>query len=146
MPPTGLCYNAHVANVGWQGWRCNGQLAGNGTGQIEAVAVAEYSSNTGVSEISAQAYLGSVGWTTVATGSGLMWLGTTGQNKRLEALAIQYTPYLTGGRMCGRAYLQGTGWQNEQHSNTVALHNDIMTLGTWGQARAIYYIWLNVDC
>jgi hypothetical protein len=41
VPPSRICYQAHVQNIGWQGTVCNGQQAGT-TGQslrMEAVQI-----------------------------------------------------------------------------------------------------------
>ena len=143
-PSGNLCYNAHIAGVGWQGWRCNGATAGNGAGRIEAVAFW-----TSAGSVMMQGHMQLIGWGNTAltsAGSGT-WIGTTSQSRRLEAIAIQRTN-LAGyqGCMSGQAYVQGLGWQPVQHSDNSSGNNDIMTLGTRGQSRAMYYFWLSEAC
>lgn len=138
--PTALCYNAHLSNVGWQGWKCDGAVAGNGVNKIEAVA---FSPSAGY--IMVQPHMSNVGWGgTLLTGyddNGHGWIGTTGQNRALEAFAIVGSNY--GNRTCGQANVQGQGWGAVQHS---AGWGDIITLGTWGLARNMMYFWLGENC
>jgi hypothetical protein len=146
--PSGtLCYNAHVAYVGWQGWRCDGAVAGDGVHQIEALAI-----HTAMGQIEVQPHMANVGWGMYDIifyniGNGTDWVGTTGQSRRLEAIAIaQLVPY---SKICGRANVLGQGWGAVQHStgrDIAAGTIDIMTLGTWGLARPMVYLWLQNNC
>lgn len=145
-----ICYNAHLANVGWQGWKCDGQSAGDGVHQIEAVAfTAEHYPDF----FYMQAHLAYVGWTTVPVpvlipqgyGSPASdWIGTTGQSRRLEALALMdmASGYLIGLPICGQANVLGQGWGAVQYAEKTSTTLAIMTLGTWGLARPLMYFWI----
>jgi len=129
-----------MASLGWSGWKCNGASAGNGSNQIEAIAI------SGFGNFQRQVHMQGVGWTIPGTTGAGGWsaAGTTGQSRRLEALAIEN---FTTGRICGRANIQGIGWQALQHSvHTNGGPDDIIVLGTVGQSRAIYTFQLNAGC
>ena len=145
-PPSGhnICYNVHRAQVGWQGWKCDGQVAGGSTSySIEAIAVVTWI-------VEAQGHIQGIGWTNHLFGwtpSGNKW-GTTGQARRLEGLAIE-TPDGVGhgaGTLCGNSYVQGIGWQTYHcvKGQTGSGPHGISTFGTWGQGKAMYSIYMTV--
>jgi hypothetical protein len=123
-----LCLNAHLANVGWQGWACGTSVQVGTTGQsraIEALAV----STAGAGGICAQAHVAGLGWLSqvcVADG-GTAVVGTTGQSRAIEALGLG-SP---GSTTCANAHLAGTGWQGARCAGPGA----VAIVGTTGQGR-----------
>jgi hypothetical protein len=148
-PPSGkkICYRAHLTNTGWQAWKCDGQIAGGTANKIEAIQI--FSAH----DAEAQVQLQSIGWTQhlFIAPNGRNNYGTTGENRRLEALAIE-TPYaVLGGfpshRVCGRANVQGLGWLAQDCATGQTgpgQPHGIAVLGTFGQSRAMYSFWLTV--
>ncbi|MEU9376441.1 hypothetical protein AB0D94_22070 [Streptomyces sp. NPDC048255] len=84
----GICANAHLADVGWQGWRCAGDGAAvtvGTTGQsrrMEALGL-----QVGSGSVAAQAHVQDHAWLN-AVGGNPVYVGTTGQSRRMEALRI----------------------------------------------------------
>lgn len=105
-----ICMNAHLQNIGWQGWRCqpSGKIDSVGTtGQsrrMEALAVITF----GVGGVCAIAHVQGIGWQGWACGGDaqMIAVGTTGQSLRMEALGIG-TP---GAGLCARAHVAFLGW------------------------------------
>ena len=103
-------YQSHVANIGWQGIKKNGETSGT-TGQslrMEAININIANLPEGV-KVKYQAHVQDVGWQSWKDEGQVA--GTTGQGLRLEALrlklegtseySIQY-----------RAHVGGVGWQD----------------------------------
>ncbi|MGW2815922.1 hypothetical protein [Streptomyces sp. NPDC001415] len=84
----GVCANAHLADIGWQGWACgrDGDVVTVGTtGQsrrMEALGV-----QVGTGSVGAQAHVEGYGWLSSVSGNPV-YVGTTGQSRRLEAVRI----------------------------------------------------------
>ncbi len=117
-----VCYNAHLQDIGWQGVRCNGEIAGT-TGQsrrLEAIVIAV---STDVGNVCYNAHLQDIAWQGVRCNSEIA--GTTGQSRRLEAIAIA----VTFGDVCYNAHLQDIGWQGARCNGAIA--------GTTGQSRRL---------
>ncbi|MFG1804611.1 hypothetical protein ACGFI4_31155 [Micromonospora carbonacea] len=124
-----VCYEVHVQNIGWQGVRCDGQVAGT-TGQnrqVEAIAIA-VSSDVGA--VCYQAHLQNIGWQAVRCDGQVA--GTIGQNRQMEAIAID----VAVGSICYQAHVQNIGWQGVRCDGQVA--------GTTGQNRQIEAIAISV--
>ncbi len=132
-----LYYRAHVTNIGWMDWAKNGELAGTQgyNYALQAVQIAllpkgsaapggtetPYQINT--VKIGYSAHVQDVGWQNEVLGSKIA--GTTGQNKKIEAMILNVKSDLLGVKY--RSYLQDTGWQN--------YHKDGEIAGTTGQNR-----------
>ncbi|ANZ41041.1 hypothetical protein BBK82_38750 [Lentzea guizhouensis] len=126
-----VCLNAHLENVGWQGWVCASDGAGALVGttgqnrQMEALAV----SSAGTGGICAQAHVADLGWLSqvcVADGD-VGVVGTTGQGRQVEALGLGAPSATT----CANAHLSGIGWQGA----SCAGPGVVAFVGTTGQNR-----------
>jgi uncharacterized protein YjdB len=114
-----VCYRAHVQDIGWQGWKCNGEIAGT-TGQslrLEALDIARKDGQT----ICANAHVQDIGWQGSRCGTSVS-VGTTGQSLRMEALALSVDD-----TVCANAHVQDIGWQGWYCGNSVVV-------GTTGQS------------
>jgi uncharacterized protein YjdB len=114
-----VCYRAHVQNIGWQGWACNGEIAGT-TGQslrLEALDIARQDGGT----ICADAHVQDIGWQGWRCGTSVS-VGTTGQSLRMEALTLSVDD-----TVCANAHVQDIGWQGWYCGNSV-------TVGTTGKS------------
>lgn len=106
-----ICLNAHVQNIGWQGWVCgaSGDVIGVGTtGQslrMEAVAIVTGSAGG----VCAKAHVQNIGWQGWSCGGdgAIVVTGTTGRSLRMEALAIG----TNASALCAEAHVQNVGWQ-----------------------------------
>lgn len=118
---TSVNYQAHVQNVGWQGWVSNGETAGTtGRGlRLEAVQ-ASLSGSLNSSSIQYNSYVngGWQGWVSNGEVS-----GTTGQQKKIEMVQFQLTG--TASKLFDvyyRSYVQDIGWlgwaKNGEQSGT----------------------------
>lgn len=88
--PETIVYSVHVANVGWQGEKNNGNIAGT-TGQnkqMEAIKIhlkdIEYNGSVEYS-----AHVSDIGWQNFVKDDNMA--GTTGRNKAMEAIKIRLT-------------------------------------------------------
>lgn len=120
-----VCYRAHVQDVGWQNWACNGEVAGT-TGQslrLEALDIARKDGGT----ICADAHVQDIGWQGWRCGT-FVTVGTTGQGLRMEALAVSVED-----TVCANAHVQNIGWQGWYCNSSVAV-------GTTGQSLSIQAI------
>ncbi|MFD6799383.1 hypothetical protein [Streptomyces cyaneofuscatus] len=115
------CYTAHVAGNGWDAnWSCNGNVVGTwGKNKaLEALGV----SIGGVGRYCVNAHLRDYGWQGERCSDGIgaihsVTVGTTGQNRPIEALEI-WTEY---GYIHGVAHVQDVGWMDEAHGRTIRL-------------------------
>lgn len=112
----GIMYQAHVQNVGWQGWRINGQTAGT-TGQSLRMEAIKIDSKK---EIYAKAHIQDIGWKDFGKINKDTIIGTTGQNKRLECLCLK-------GNFKYRVHIANVGW------STWTKADGVCTLGSVGQ-------------
>jgi uncharacterized protein YjdB len=124
-----VCVNAHIQNIGWQGWRCsrNGSPVSVGTtGQslrMEALSI----STRGTGGVCAQAHVQNVGWQPAQCGgrNQTITVGTVGQSLRMEGLRLR-----TGTGICARAHVENIGWQRW---DCARMSRQIM-VGTTGQS------------
>ncbi|URZ05295.1 DNRLRE domain-containing protein [Clostridium felsineum] len=139
---TGVTYDAHVENTGWQNpWVNDGQTAGTeGQGlRMEALKVKLTNPTSGM-RIKYQAQVQNVGWQPwVYDGDEA---GTEGQNLRMEAVKIQLEGAPSGYHIYYQAQVQNKGWTD--------VVSDGQTAGTEGQglrleALRIYIVKPDVD-
>jgi uncharacterized protein YjdB len=106
-----VCVNAHVQNIGWQGWRCSSNrraaMAGTVGRSLRLEALSISTRRTG--GVCAQAHVQDQGWQrTRCTGRhDTVTVGTEGQSLRLEALRLS-----TRTGICAQGHVQNVGWQN----------------------------------
>lgn len=115
----GIKYQAHCAEIGWQGWKYNGEMAGT-TGEkrrIEAIQI-DYP------EVEAKAHIEGIGWVDYGKVTKDTIIGTTGEKKRLECLCLK-------GSFKYRLHIEGSGWTCWTNADGVC------TLGSVGQELRI---------
>ncbi|MFK4567217.1 C39 family peptidase [Enterococcus sp. UD-01] len=140
-----LYYRVKAKGFGWLDWGKNGQTAGTlgftyfieGI-QIQLVAksdkapgetkrpVVQYKKPT----INYQSHIKNIGWQ--ASKSNGQMSGTTGEDKRIEALKFQITNAPVAGGIEYRSHVQNIGWQNYVANNAVS-----GTVGQKKQAEAV---------
>ena len=140
-----IYYRVHSANFGWLSWTRNGETAGT-TGYGSSAEAIEIKllvkgdpeapemtgrpelSRSNISTISGQAHVSSIGWMTEVMSGGIV--GTTGQNKSIEALKFSVRP--NGNSYSGgikyKLHVQDIGWQDWANNGTIA--------GTVGKGKA----------
>ncbi|MFF3934602.1 hypothetical protein [Streptomyces phaeofaciens] len=119
-----VCYKAHIANYGWQDWKCQGGQAGF-TGRNQPIEAMEITIS-GFGDFCAKSHRRDLGWEgleCVSSGE-VIQVGEPGRSMRLEAVEI----HTASPGVHGRAHVQNKGWLNP-----VAGH--VFTLGTTGEAR-----------
>jgi uncharacterized protein YjdB len=128
-----ICYQAYVQDIGWQGVVCDGFVAGteHQSRRMEALSIG----TSGVGGVCADAYLQDIGWQgwRCAKDGSTAMVGTTGQSRRMEALAVQ----VGTGTVCADAYLQDMGWQGTVCGNPAIV-------GTEHQSRRMEAITITV--
>lgn len=85
---SGVSYEAHVYDIGWQGFNQNGEVAGT-TGQNKGIEALKIQLNDVDGDIEYRAHVQDIGWQDyVANGE---VAGTTGKAKPIEAVSIRLT-------------------------------------------------------
>lgn len=84
QPITGLCYQAHVENIGWQAQVCDGDVAGTVHQSLRMEAI-KITAPAGFS-VCYQAHVQNIGWQAVVCDGAIA--GTVGQSLRMEALRV----------------------------------------------------------
>jgi uncharacterized protein YjdB len=128
-----VCYSAHIENVGWQSWVCDGAVAGT-VGQslrMEAISIITH----GTGGICANAHIQNIGWQgrKCAKDGGEVTVGSTGQSLRMEALELSPGT----GTICANAHVQNIGWQGKKCGSSI-------TVGTIGQSLRLEAIMITV--
>lgn len=131
----GLSFKTHFQNVGWIGPFSSGGTANPGSGlHLEAITMSLTGAASGLS-INYRAHVQDIGWMSPVRNGAMA--GTTGQNKKLEAIGIWLTgPGVFGYNVRYQVYVEGLGWLPEV--------DDGMNAGTTGQARAITAIKISI--
>jgi uncharacterized protein YjdB len=132
-------YRAHVQNMGWLGWACDGQAAGTAGQSLRAEAIEVQVLPKGqvpegyvereasyVGAISANVHLQNQGWTGA---SSAIEFGTTGQSRRLEAVRLTVPGLPVGGGVSYEVHAQDRGWMPAAADGALA--------GTEGQSKRL---------
>lgn len=117
---TGIIYSAHVADIGWQAEKANGDIAGT-TGQNKQVeAVKIRLKGTGYSgAIEYSAHVADIGWMNWVTDGNIA--GTTGKNKQMEAIKIRLTGEIANHyNVYYRVHVSDYGWLDWAENGEVA--------------------------
>ncbi len=132
----GICYQAHVQNIGWQRPVCNGDEAGT-TGQglrMEALRV-WLTRPVGWMRVCYQAHVQNIGWQPwVCNGQ---QAGTTGRSLRIEALRIVLIHAPDNWDVCYKAHVENSGWQDSVCNGDEA--------GTTGQSLRLEAIQISLS-
>ena len=106
-----LSYQAHVATIGWQGVKTNGNTAGT-TGKglaIEALAIGIANNPAGSTAIQFNAHLADIGWQGLRYNGSIV--GTTGQGRQMEAIQIKLSGEMANSYdVTYRAHVADMGW------------------------------------
>jgi len=86
QPLTGLCYQAHVENIGWMAPVCDGDVAGtvHQSLRMEAIKITAPPGHS----VCYQAHVQNIGWMAPVCDGAIA--GTTGQSLRMEALKVWF--------------------------------------------------------
>lgn len=123
-----ICYQAHIAGIGWDTnpYYCSGAMTGTiGQGRaIEALKFLTYD----MEGLCARAHVSTIGWQPwICAGDHVPFqIGTTGQSLAIEAIEIQ----TQNGSVAVNAHLSNYGWQGTRSGGRVLV-------GTTGENRAI---------
>ena len=128
-----FCYQAHVYNLGWLNWVCDGQVAGT-VGQNRRMEALNFYFNAPTTTnftITVQAQLANSGWQApVTVGNGQLGsVGTVGQQRAMEAITLKINNPPAGVHICYTAQVQNIGWQGWVCDGAIA--------GTVGQGLQI---------
>lgn len=114
-PNGGICYQAHVQDIGWMDWKCDGEWAGT-QGQarkLEAVRI-HVNAPSDVFKVCAKAHRSNYGWDDhyeCASNNHEIQIGTTGTigfNNPMEAMRVYFDT--TPDSPQGNAYIRNDGW------------------------------------
>lgn len=133
---TGVTYDAHVQNIGWQPWTNEGMQAGTtGQGlQMEALKIQLTNPIAGM-RIKYQAHVENIGWQDwVYDGA---QAGTTGQNLRMEAIKMQLEGAPAGYHIRYQVHVENIGWMDSVEDGAQA--------GTTGQGLRIEAIRIFIE-
>lgn len=127
-----IYYRVHTSDIGWQGWAKNDEKAGTeGFGKkVEAVEIrlvkkgekapgsTENAFQKKPVSVSYSAHVQDIGWQKQVENGAVA--GTTGQNKKIEAIKIQLSNQEIDGGIEYRANVEGIGWKDYVSNGEVA--------------------------
>jgi len=106
--PHGVSYQSHVQNIGWQGWRTNGEVSGT-SGQslrLEGMNIKLYGIDGGIEY---RTHVQNIGWMDWVRDGAMS--GTSGRSLRLEAINIRLTGNAANKYdIYYRVHAQNVGW------------------------------------
>ena len=106
-----VSYQTHIENIGWQGWKSNGEMSGT-SGQskrLEGIEIKLTNSLSYKGSIQYQSHIENIGWQGWKSNGEMS--GTSGQSKRLEAIRIKLTDELAENYdVYYRVHAQEFGW------------------------------------
>ncbi|MFI8105878.1 hypothetical protein [Streptomyces sp. NPDC086023] len=133
-PAKDITYQAHVADIGWQGFKgSNGTEAGT-TGMSKSIEALRLSMR-GAGDLWIRAHVQNLGWQPWqhVTDGQQAEVGTVGRSLRLEAVEIR----VGAGGIAGRGHVQNVGWMAPVAGTTIAL-------GTTGRSLRLEALSLNL--
>lgn len=113
-------YQAHIQNIGWQGWKYDGETAGT-TGKSKRLEAIRIDYNK---PVYAKAHIQNIGWKDFGKITKDTVIGTIGKGLRLECLCLK-------GNFKYRVHIADFGWTNWTNAD------GICTLGSVGQKKSI---------
>ena len=118
-----LRYQTHVQNVGWQGWKTNGEVAGT-SGQSLRLEGMNIEIDGMPNAIEYRTHVQDIGWQGWVRDGEMT--GTSGRALRLEAIEIRLTGYMAANYdIYYRVHAQNIGWmdwaKNGQSAGTAGL-------------------------
>ena len=130
----GVTYSCHVQDVGWQGWRNDGELAGT-EGQSKRLEAIKFRLENVPEKIKIkyQTHIKDRGWQSWKYDGEMA--GTEGQSKRLEAIRIELEETEEYSVMY-RVHVQDIGWQDWKYDGEMA--------GTEGQLKRLEAIEIKI--
>ncbi len=134
-------YRVHVSNIGWMDWAKNGEVSGTSgysDRKVEAIIIKlvkkgdnapgstknHYYENYSVEY---QSHISDIGWQSTRYNGDIS--GTTGKNKKIEAISIAINNKTLSGELLYQTYVRGIGWQSEVSSGNIS--------GTTGKSKRI---------
>lgn len=135
-----IYYRVHAEDYGWLGWAKNGEKAGTSCygKRLEAIEIMIVEKDAAISgstdnhyvcpKVRYQTHVQDIGWQDKVSDGATA--GTTGQNKRLEAVKIALYEQEYDGGVEYQTHIQDIGWEQDWKSD------DTMS-GTSGQAKRL---------
>ncbi|MFC0602912.1 hypothetical protein [Streptomyces palmae] len=143
--PTGyVCYQAHLKGIGWQDWRCDGEMAGT-TGRAISIDSIRFHYPASTIEICATAHRSNYGWDS-------RWACTTPSNRTIQVgdvntaapiEAVQVYLDHTTAIMQGDAHVSNIGWISQHPGYEEYAGYGINMLGTTGRGLPLEALWLS---
>ncbi|MER5641841.1 hypothetical protein ABT095_33505 [Kitasatospora sp. NPDC002227] len=143
-PSGNFCYQAHIQNVGWQDWRCDGEWAGT-TGRALAVEAVRYHFNVGnnPARLCFRAHRSNYGWDAnyvcLDSAHSTIQIGTEGMNTPIEAIRYFEDGWSPVSSFHADAHVRNIGWQGGP--TYIGGNFGTEQIGTTGQALPIEALW-----
>lgn len=130
-----IIYQSHVQNIGWQGWKSNGELSGSEgkSYRLEAIRVKVNNLPEGAS-VTYRAHIEDIGWQGWKYNGDLA--GTEGEGKRLEAIEVKLLNVSEEYHVEYRVHIQDIGWQQWKRDGDLA--------GTVGRSKRVEAIEIRI--
>jgi len=119
----GISYKTHVQNVGWQGWKKDGEMSGTSGQSLRLEGIYIKLNNADNLNIKYQTHIQNVGWQGWKNNN--EFSGTEGQSLRLEGIRIELENSEKYS-IAYRVHVQNIGWQDWKYDGEMA--------GTEGQS------------
>lgn len=130
-----IIYQSHVQNIGWQGWKSDGELSGSEgkSYRLEAIRIKVNNLPEGAS-IAYRTHIEDIGWQGWKYDGDLA--GTEGKGKRLEAIEVKLLNVPTEYHVEYRVHVQDIGWQQWKRDGELA--------GTVGRSKRVEAIEIRI--
>jgi GH25 family lysozyme M1 (1,4-beta-N-acetylmuramidase) len=113
VAPISIYYQAHIQEIGWQGWKRDGETAGT-TGQAKRMEALTIHLANSDAVLTIEGHVQNYGWTAPRTNGEVV--GTVGSELRLEAVKISCDKL----NILYRGHVQEIGWQDWVKNGEVA--------------------------
>ena len=134
-----IYYRVHIQNIGWLSWAKNGEAAGSQgiAARLEGIEIQLLPKGTAnldqsrpfvsPATLSYQTHIQDMGWTGIKNNNDIS--GTTGLERRLEALKVMTSQSNLSGAIVYQTHIQDIGWQSKVSNGGIS--------GTTGQSKRI---------
>lgn len=130
-----IVYQSYVQNIGWQGWKSDGELSGTEgkSYRLEAIRIKINNLPEGI-RVAYRTHIQDIGWQGWKYDGELA--GTEGQGKRLEAIEVKLLNAPSEYHVEYRVHVQDIGWQKWRRDGELA--------GTEGRSKRVEAIEIRI--
>ncbi|MCH4278676.1 hypothetical protein LQE94_01290 [Mediterraneibacter sp. NSJ-151] len=132
-------YRLHLSKVGWQDWKTNGDVSGDGINQAEAVQIRLTGELEKYADIYYRTHVSNYGWLGWTKNGQIA--GTTSIGYKLQAIQVKIVPKGNGQLKVGNnAYMQAAYRQNKGISNALGILASVVVSNLQSHEHDNFYL------